>query len=157
MITNTLKPSERKVELMRRRLPNLWQRFLVGIWFASVVGMTARLGDDLRLYSELRQQRHQLQQELQALDHQLAILQNKLRYLYTPDGVRLVRRMQFHRASEEKLFVFEDGLPPIGITELLAGGFEEWNSDARTKEPERNRWLVRLSRHWQRLRGERSR
>ncbi|MEZ8220424.1 hypothetical protein GG496_000591 [Candidatus Fervidibacteria bacterium JGI MDM2 JNZ-1-D12] len=142
---------------MRRQLPNLWQRLLVGIWFAVIVGMTARLGDDFRLYSELRQQRRQLQSELQTLDHQLAILKNKLRYLYTPDGVRMVQRMQFQRTGGEKLFVFEDGLPPMGIMELLAGGFEEWDSDGRTGKTERNRWLVRLSRHWQRLRSERYR
>lgn len=142
---------------MRRQLPNLWQRFLVGIWFAVVVGMAARLGDDFRVYSSLRQQCRELQSELQMLDRQIAVLQNKLRYLYTPDGIRLVQRTQFYKADGEKLFVFEDGLPPIGIMDLLAGGFEEWNAHERTGKPERNRWLVRLSRHWQRLRSERYR
>ncbi|MCX7643165.1 MAG: hypothetical protein N2116_05095 [Armatimonadetes bacterium] len=140
---------------MRRLEPDLKQRLLVGLWFAIVVGMTARLGDDFRLYSRLRQQRCELQLELQNLDHQLAVLQNKLRYLHTPDGIRLVRRIQFHKASGEKLFVLEDGLPPISIMDLLAGGFEEWNTDERAGKPERNKWLFRISRHWQRLRGER--
>lgn len=142
---------------MRRQLLPLWQRLLVGIWFAFIVGMTARLGDDFRLYSHLRQQHFQLQLELQTLNHQLAILQNKLRYLYTPDGVRLVQRMQYQGTSGEKLFVLEDELPPISIMDLLAGGFEEWNTGERTGKTERNRWLVLISRHWQRLRSERYR
>lgn len=142
---------------MRRQLPDLWQRFLVGIWFAVIVGMTARLGDDFRVYSGLRQQTRELQSELQVLDRQLAILQNKLRYLYTPDGIRLVQRTQFQKSEGEKLFVLEDGLPPIGIMDLLAGGFEEWNKGERRGKTERNMWLVRLSRHWQRLRSERYR
>ncbi len=147
----------KEVVLMRRQMTNFWHRFAVGVWFAIVVGMTARLGDDFRVYSELRQRCRELQAELQALDRQLAILQNKLHYLYTPDGVRLVQRMQFNGTNGEKLFVFEDGLPPMGIMELLAGGFEEWVLDGRTGKTKRNRWLVRLSRHWERLRSERYR
>lgn len=117
----------------------------------------ARLGDDFRLYLDLRQRNGQLQSELQMLDHQISLLQNKLRYLYTSDGIRLVRRTQFYKASGEKLFVFEDELPPISVMDLLAGGFEEWNVDGRTGKPEQNRWLVLLSRHWQRLQSERYR
>ncbi|MCX7643656.1 MAG: hypothetical protein N2116_07625, partial [Armatimonadetes bacterium] len=117
---------------MRRQLSNLWFRLLVGIWFAIIVGITARLGDDFRLYSYLRQRRCELQSEIQMLDRQLAVLQNKLRYLYTPDGVRLVQRTRFHKTDGEKLFVLEDELLPISIMDLLAGGFEEWSTDERT-------------------------
>lgn len=140
---------------MKRESSNLWQRLLVWIWFAFTVGMMARLGEDFRLYLDLRQQNRQLQSELQMLDHQISLLQNKLRYLYTSDGIRLVRRTQFYKTTGEKLFVFEDELPPISVMELLAGGFEEWGMSKRTGKSERNRWLVRLSRHWQRLRSER--
>ncbi len=148
------KTTQRKVVKVKRGSSNLLQRLLVWFWFTITVGMMARLGDDFRLYLDLRQRNGQLQSELQMLDHQISLLQNKLRYLYTSDGIRLVRRTQFYKSSGEKLFVFEDGLPPISVMDLLAGGFEEWGVNKRAGKPERNRWLVRLSRHWQRLRSE---
>jgi hypothetical protein len=142
---------------MRERSLNLWQRFLLGLWFATLVGMTARVGEDFRLYASLRQQRLQLQSELQRLDREVSILQNKLRFLHTPEGARLVQRAQFYGTEKERLLVFEEGLPPISILELLSGGFEEWSASEKPNHQERNRWLVRISRHWQRLRSERYR
>ncbi|MCS3920405.1 hypothetical protein Q2T83_09815 [Fervidibacter sacchari] len=142
---------------MKQRSLNLWQRFLLGLWFATLVGMTARVGEDFRLYVALRQQRLQLQSELQRLDREVTILQNKLRFLHTPEGVRLVQRAQLLGTEKERLLVFEEGLPPISILELLSGGFEEWNAGGKVNQQERNRWLVRISRHWQRLRSERYR
>jgi hypothetical protein len=156
-ITSTLKPKRKEVEAMRRRSLSIWQRFLLGLWFATLVGMTARVGEDFRLYAALRQQSHQLHSELQRLDREVAILQNKLRFLHTPEGVRLVQRAQLWGAGEERLLVFEEGLPPISILELLSGGFEEWSASEKPNHQERNRWLVRISRHWQRLRSERYR
>ncbi len=148
------KTTQRKVVTMKRGSSNLRQKLAAWFLFTITVGMMARLGDDFRLYLDLRQRNHQLQLELQMLDHQISLLQNKLRYLYTPDGIRLVRRTQFYKASGEKLFVFEDEMPPISVMDLLAGGFEEWGVNERAGKPERNRWLARLSRHWQRLRSE---
>jgi hypothetical protein len=156
-ITSTLKPKRKEVEAMRRRSLSIWQRFLIGLWFATLVGMTARVGEDFRLYAALRQQSHQLRSELQRLDREVAILQNKLRFLHTPEGVRLVQRAQLWGAGEERLLVFEEGLPPISILELLSGGFEEWSASEKPIQQERNKWLVRISRHWQRLRSERYR
>lgn len=135
---------------------SLLQRVLVGLWFAVIVGITARLGEDICLYATLRQNRLQLQRELQMLNHQATVLQNKLRYLYTPDGIRWVQRSQLMGVGNEKIFVLEDGLLPISMTELLPGGFEEWE-EKKVQQPRKNRWLVRLSRHWQRLRSERYR
>jgi hypothetical protein len=63
----------------------------------------------------------------------------------------------FGGAGEERLLVFEEGLPPISILELLSGGFEEWSASEKPIQQERNKWLVRISRHWQRLRSERYR
>lgn len=144
------------VEAMKQKLSNLWQRFLLGLWFAMIVGMTARLGEDIRLYTSLRQQRVQIQSELQRLKYQVTVLQNKLRYLYTMEGVQLVQRANLSPVGNEKIFVLEGSLPPIGIMDLLPGGFEEWdeNQVQRTKT---NRWLANLSRHWQHLRSERYR
>jgi len=136
---------------------NLWQRLLLGLWFAVLVGMTARVGEDFRLYTALRQQSLQLHSELQRLDREVAILQKKLRFLHTPEGVQLVQRARLWGTEKERLLVFEEGLPPISILELLSGGFEEWSASENHNQQERNKWLVRISRHWQRLRSERYR
>ncbi|MDW8030070.1 MAG: hypothetical protein RMK94_16960 [Armatimonadota bacterium] len=134
----------------------LWQRVLVGLWFSVVVGLTARLSEDVRLYAVLRQERLQLQLELQRLKHQTIVLQNKLRYLYTPEGERLVYKSQLVGVNGEKIFVLEGDFLPIGIMDLLPGGFEEWD-EKKVQTPKANRWLTRLSRNWQRLRSERYR
>ncbi|MCS7265404.1 MAG: hypothetical protein NZ805_11285 [Armatimonadetes bacterium] len=142
---------------MEGRPVKMWQRVLLGLWFAVVVGITARLGEDFRSYVALRNESLQLQAELESLDHKINVLQNKLRYLYTPEGVRLVQRLQLVGTSEEeKILVFEEDLFPISLIELLPGGFEEWD-EKKFLNRKPNRWLARLSRHWQRLRSERYR
>lgn len=150
----TLKRERKK---MSGKFRTSLQRLLVGLWFAMLTGMTARLGDEIRLYSALRLQRSELQSELQRLNHQVTVLQNKLRFLYTPEGIGLVQRTQLSGTGKERLLVFEDGLPPISILDLLPGGFEEWNKDGESKVSKRNRWLVSISRHWQKLRSQRYR
>lgn len=141
---------------MREGSIDLRQRLLVGFWFVTLVGMMAGLSDDLRLLSSLHHWHLQMKRESQRLDREIAVLQNKLRYLYTPEGVQSVRRTQF-LTDRGRLLVFEDGLPPIGVVELLPGGFEEWNASGKVNLRERNRWLVRVSRYWQRLKAERYR
>ncbi|MGQ9463919.1 MAG: hypothetical protein ACUVTP_12295 [Candidatus Fervidibacter sp.] len=142
---------------MSGKFGTLLQRLFAWFWFAVLTGTMARLGDEIRLYSTLRCQRRELQSELQRLDQQITVLQNKLRFLYTPEGVGLVQRTQLSGTGKEKLLVFEDGLPPISILDLLPGGLEEWNKDRESKVSKRNRWLVSIPRHRQRLRNQRYR
>ncbi len=133
-----------------------WHGLAVWLWFAVVIGMTVRIGDAVRVWSVYRTQRLQLQKELRCLQKEITVLENKLRFLYTPEGVRFVQRAQYVGADNERLFVIENGLPPISIIDLLPGGLEEWHDDGQRPASWRNRWLTRLSRHWQHLRGTRS-
>ncbi len=138
---------------MERQPKKLWQKALVGLWFAVVVGMMARLGEDFRLLAALRQEKQQLQEENRRLNHRLIVLQNKLRFLSTPEGVRMVKKMQLMVGNGEKIFVLEEGFFMIGVMDLLPGGFEEWQ-EKKFQHPKTNRWLVRLFRFQQRLRSE---
>ncbi len=133
-----------------------WHGLAVWLWFAVVIGMTVRIGDAVRVWSLYRTQRLQLQKELRRLQKEITVLENKLRFLYTPEGVRFVQRAQYVGTDNERLFVIENGLPPISIIDLLPGGLEEWHDDGQRPASWRNRWLTRLSRHWQHLRGARS-
>ncbi len=140
-----------------QRQPSAWRHgLLLGLWFAAVVGLVAGLGDSIRLYAALRSQRQQLQAEVQRLQRELTVLQNKLAFLNTPEGIRLVQRAQCVNGDGEKLLVVERGLPLVSLMDLIPGGIEEWHDSGQRRASLRNRWLVRLSRHWQRLRGDRS-
>ncbi|GBC97520.1 hypothetical protein HRbin17_00007 [bacterium HR17] len=106
------------------------------VWFALVLGLTARLGDEVRVYAALRAQRHHMAQTVAVLRHRVRLLENKLRYLHTPDGVQFVRRLQGVAPANERLFIFPDGLPlPADIVDLLPGGLEEWHNNATAGSP----------------------
>ncbi len=132
-----------------------WHGLLVWVWFVSLVGLTARLGDNVRLYATLRQQRQQGEVALQRVKRQVVILQNKLRYLHTPEGVGLVQRAQFWGTDKEQLLVLDGMLFPFSIIELLPGGFEEWQNADRHAQSLCEGWRKRLSRHWHRRHGDR--
>lgn len=99
------------------------------VWFALVLGLTARLGDEVRLYCQLRERRLQAEREVAALRWQVRLLKNKLRYLHTPEGIRFARRLQGIAEGDEHLFILDGVMPFADIVDLLPGGLEEWRSD----------------------------
>jgi hypothetical protein len=108
------------------------------VWFALVMGLTARLGDEVRLYCQLRERRLQAEREVATLRRQVRLLENKLRYLHTPDGIRFAHRLQGIAQGGERLFVLDGVTPFTDIVELLPGGLEEWQN-AQPSPPQRHR------------------
>lgn len=141
---------------MKGNRRNLWTWLEWGLWFALSVGLMARLGDEMRAYAVLRQQRLDVTAEVERLQRKVQLLQNKLHYLQMPDGIRLAQRLHGVASKGEKVLIFiDDKLPPIDIVEFLPGGLEEWHAERHQPLQDRNRWLKRLSRHWQSLQGRR--
>ncbi len=98
-------------------------------WFALMMGLTARLGDEVRLYCQLRERRLQAEREVVTLRRQVRLLQNKLDYLRTPEGMQFARRLQGIAKDNERLFVLDGAMPFSDIVDLLPGGLEEWLTD----------------------------
>lgn len=138
-----------------------WQNGKAWLWrvvgFALLMGLTARLSDEVRSYAAIRQQRLTMDEEVRKLERQVNLLKNKLRYLKTPDGVRFAKRLQNISSSRERLLpVVDDDNLVIDVVQLLPGGLEEWEEDGHRSQ-QQNELLNHLFRRWLRLQGQPSR